>query len=290
MRVLGDREEQGRGDEMLPFVIGAAGGLLLGLVLSGRTGQIGTSIGERARDVARRLRPARLRRQAAEQAELAVLEDAVLDALTADEILSERGIDVGAISRGIVELGGSVESEDEAGRAVQIARRVPGVETVVSRLDIEGGRRYRVGARARSEAPGTSYAEAHWTGNMTGMGSRRQGEQTEPDRPDDSHPRRERALRDADLDQYEDDLGVHEQPRVGARPGPGTAENPTNFSEDELDNQDPHGRHAPVTLDEQPQALNTSARVGETPKPGIQLAIERAGLANKTDQDTDSGS
>lgn len=283
MWVVRDREERDRTEEMLPFVIGAAGGLMIGLVLSGRTAGLGNAIGERARNVARRLRPARLQRQAAEQAELAVLEDAVLDALMADEILSERAIDVGAISRGIVELGGTVETEDEAGRAVQIARRVPGVETVVSRLDMEGGPRYRYSARARSEAPGTSLAEAHFTGNMVGMGRRRQGEQTDPDRPDESDFRRERAIRDADLDQYESDLGIHEQPRVGARPEDDRPESRTNFREDELDNQDPHGKHARVTLDEQPQAQNPNSRVGEGTKPGTELTLEQAGLKPQND-------
>ena len=82
---------------------------------------------------------------------------------------------------------------------------------------------------------------------------------------------------DSDLkDQYGDEDIAYEQPGVQRRP---EAADPwqVNFDEDELDNQDPHGKHAAYTLDEQPQELNSSARVGDTPKPGIRLRLEDAG-------------
>ena len=61
--------------------------------------------------------------------------------------------------------------------------------------------------------------------------------------------------------------------------------NRTHFSEDELDNQDPHGKHAPVTLDDNPQQFNSAARVGEGLKPGIHLRLEAADLPVKPGSD-----
>ena len=55
---------------------------------------------------ASRSRPGRMARAPQVQDELLLLEDAVLDAFLDDGVLSERGIDVGAISEGIVELSG----------------------------------------------------------------------------------------------------------------------------------------------------------------------------------------
>jgi hypothetical protein len=81
------------------------------------------------------------------------LEDRVLEAFRNDPILSERAIDIGSISDGVIELAGWVEDEDEAQHAVTIARGVPGVDTVVNRIAIgdeerrfeESARRVRIG-------------------------------------------------------------------------------------------------------------------------------------------------
>ena len=59
---------------------------------------------------------------------------------------------------------------------------------------------------------------------------------------------------------------------VGSRPGNGQ-DNPTRYREDELDNQDPYGKHA-VSTPEQPQAMHSHSRVGEGLKPGTELALE----------------
>src|SRR5688572_23005021 len=146
MRVF-DEPETDNGRNVLTFVLGAVGGLAIGLLLSRRAApekfnRLGTGLRERAKTVARRLRPARLRRMAVEQEELTGLEDKVLDAFLADGVLSERGIDVGAISYGIIELSGSVWTEEEADHAVHLANSVAGVKTVVNRLDVETEARY----------------------------------------------------------------------------------------------------------------------------------------------------
>jgi len=283
MRVFQEPESD-NGREALTFALGAIGGLAIGLILSRQTApqgisQLGTGIRERARTVARRLRPARLRRMAVEQEELTQLEDFVIDAFLADEVLSERGIDVGAISPGIVELSGSVWSEEEADRAVHVANAIEGVRTVVNRLDIESEARHFERNQTDFE-DGDLMEGTEWTGRMIGMNHRRRGRRTEPDRPDDSQHQTSEALRDADLDQYGDEDIAYEQPRVQRRPEV-AATGPLNYDEDELDNQDPRGKHAPITLEEPPQELNSQARVGEGLKPGEHLALEQADVPLK---------
>ncbi|MFL5585144.1 MAG: BON domain-containing protein, partial [Gemmatimonadaceae bacterium] len=64
------------------------------------------------------------------------LEERVLEAFRNDPTLSERAIDIGAVEDGIIELTGSVNSDEESHQAVVVARGVPGVETVVNRLRV----------------------------------------------------------------------------------------------------------------------------------------------------------
>ena len=67
----------------------------------------------------------------------------------------------------------------------------------------------------------------------------------------------------------------------------GPAPNPTNFREDELDNQSPFGKHAVAQgnpTDGPPQALNSQSRVGEGMKPGTELALEAADVPVKPHQ------
>src|SRR4051812_43239416 len=102
-----DDRERGR-DNTLLVALGAAGGLALGLWLSGAVQQEPVRQGaarlrDRARGVARGWGPAPLRRPDHEQHALMRLEDAVLDAFLRDPVLSARGIDVGCISPGIIE-------------------------------------------------------------------------------------------------------------------------------------------------------------------------------------------
>ena len=116
-----------------------------------------------------------------------------------------------------------------------------------------------------------------WTGRNIGMGRRRQGDETDP-AMDDSRHMREVALEQSDRAQFEDEDLAHSQPRLSARPGPGAPE--TVYAEDEMDNQDPYGKHA-VPVAEQPQALNSQSRVGEGLTPGLELALEQADVPVK---------
>lgn len=271
----------------LAYTLGSLAGLAIGgLLLRGLGGAAGLKapsriFGRRPGADGEPSRPGRLERAPEVQDELILLEDAVLDAFLDDEVLSERGIDVGAISEGIVELSGSVFTRGEATHAVAVAQAVHGVATVVNRMEIVEERE-RLHPRFDDTDDEDFEMSGEWTGHQSGMGSRRQGEDTDPARRDDSHHQREVAMEQADRAQFEDE-GVHSQPRVGD-PHDGEVRNPTNFREDELDNQSPYGKHA-VPVPEQPQAMNSQARVGEGLKPGVELNLERADLPLKPHQD-----
>jgi hypothetical protein len=277
---------------ILTYTLGAVSGLTIGLLLSRRGARrLAHQYGGEMRD---RLDGATSRSarggiaDAVDDPELTGLEDAVLDAFLGHEVLSERGIDVGAISRGIVELSGSVYTEDEADLAVRVANAVSGVHTVVNRLEVEEEADHLEETRRRLEDGDPALVERHWEGRRVGMGRMRQGAQTEPDRPDDSQHRIERALKQADRDQWIEEFAAHENSRVGARPEDERPDQKPEFDHDELDNQDPHGRHhASNTLDEQPQELRSSSRVGEGLKPGTELRLEDADIPLKPHSDID---
>ncbi|HUF64837.1 MAG TPA: BON domain-containing protein [Gemmatimonadaceae bacterium] len=116
------------------------------------------------------------------------LEQRVLHAYENDPVLSERPVDIGAISDGIVELTGWVNSEEEAAHAVTLARGVPGVDTVVNRLAVRP-REDQLNDRAERYANGDPVlTESHWEGQNVGTGRRRQGNSSEPDRHADPRP------------------------------------------------------------------------------------------------------
>ena len=110
------------------------------------------------------------------------LEERVLEAYRNDPILSERAIDIGAIQEGIIELTGWVNAEDEARQAVDVARGVPGVETVVNRLAVRSDEDLFDEMADRYASGDASLTEAHWEGQQVGTGRRRQGNSTEVDR------------------------------------------------------------------------------------------------------------
>lgn len=271
------------GRHRLAYTLGALGGLVLGgLLLRGFEGRMATPT---RRDTGPApARPGRLRRAPRDQDELLLLEDAVLDAFLDDEVLAERGVDVGAISPGIVELSGTVSTRGEAHRAVAVAERVEGVRTVVNRMEIQDERE-RLHPRFDTDDGGFEMSGAEWTGNQSGMGRRRQGRETDPSRPDDSRDQREEALEQADRAQFADE-GHHARPRVGERDEVQAA-NRTSYREDQLDNQSPFGKHAVPQGNQDdgpPQAFNTLSRVGEGLKPGVELNLEAADVPVKPHQ------
>src|SRR5919202_3460882 len=110
------------------------------------------------------------------------LEDRVLEAFRNDPILSERAVDIGSLGRGVIELAGSVRSDEEAQHAVTLARGVPDVVTVVNRITV-GQREEQAEETARRVEEGDpALTEARWEGVRVGTGRRRQGTSAEPDR------------------------------------------------------------------------------------------------------------
>jgi hypothetical protein len=287
MRVFRDPDEGQWENGLATFAAGALGGLTLGVLISRALPRrvVTRDLKEHAKSVARRLRPARLRRLAVEQEELDSLEDAVLSAFLDDEILGERGIDIGVVSPGIVELSGSVDTADEAHRAVSLASRLSGVRTVVNRIEIEDVGRRHSGRRPLDEED-LEATFMHQEGRVGGMGRRRQSPLTDPDRPDDSQYRKERALAAADRDQWEDEDLARHTPRVGARP---EVQSPsrTRFAEDELDNQDPHAKNADLTLDSPPEELRSETRVGEGMKKATEMRLDSPDVAQDFDSTRD---
>lgn len=113
------------------------------------------------------------------------LEDQVVNALLEDETTSRCGIEVAAISSGVIELTGSVGTPSELRRAVEVTQGVDGVNTVVNRLEV-GMESSRMSERQRRYEEGDpALREQHWYGVGVGTGRRRQGASTDPERRDD---------------------------------------------------------------------------------------------------------
>lgn len=174
----------------LYLMIGALAGLTAGVVLAERFGGL-SGITERVRD---RLRGPDTEfdsddyeYEGGELSESEAMEERVLEAFRNDPILSERAVDIGAVAAATIELSGWVHTTEETEHAVIMARGVPGVTTVVNRLDV------RLDDFARDEvaelyASDPTSAEGHWEGQQIGTGRRRQGTSDEWDRHADPKP------------------------------------------------------------------------------------------------------
>lgn len=143
------------------------------------------------------------------------LEERVLEAFRNDPILSERAVDIGALSDGIIELTGWVHSHDEVQHGLTLTRGVPGVDTVVNRLTVRAEDDEYEDAARRYDVEGGSMA-GQWQGQQVGIGKRRQGTSDDSDRHADPKPvleerwlRTDEALRDA----AEDVEGIAERRR-----------------------------------------------------------------------------
>ena len=174
------------------ILMGAVAGFAAGMLVAQKTGGIG--------GLRTRLRRGRGRyastREVPEEEELEdyetdeletgdydeMLEERVLEAYRNDPILSERAIDIGSIGEGVIELAGWVDTDDEAERAVTLARGVPGVDTVVNRLAVGNEEERYADAARRVRAGDPTLTEARWEGNIVGTGRRRQGTSQDVDR------------------------------------------------------------------------------------------------------------
>lgn len=194
IRIRDDDSSSSRG--LLFLAAGAAAGIALGVFLAQRAGgfsALSSQVRERlgAGDLLRR----RGRAEAAhgvsededegddfEADEAEELEERVLEAFRNDPILAERAVDIGAVGGGIIELTGWVHEESESDHALVLTRGVPGVTTVVNRLDVSSEEEERARNASRYASGDPELAEAHWEGQQVGTGRRRQGSSKEVDR------------------------------------------------------------------------------------------------------------
>lgn len=204
MSPLRYRDDDSQSNGLLYMAAGAILGLAAGLVVADRFGGF-SALTSKLRDRVGRLRSDDDEHEAErDDEEDEVLEERVLEAFRNDPILSERAVDIGAIGDGIIELTGWVHEPDEATHAVTITRGVPGVETVVNRLDV------RLGGSAEEENdeidddPSAPLPGGRWEGQQVGTGRRRQGNSSEADRHEDPKPNledrwlsKEQAIREA---------------------------------------------------------------------------------------------
>jgi hypothetical protein len=113
------------------------------------------------------------------------LEDRVLEVFVNDPVLAECPVDIGAIRAGTIELTGGVQTREEYEHATTLARGVPGVDTVVNRLDILEEESAEADSASHYEEGDPRYAESGWDGETIGTGRRRQGTSDDVDRHED---------------------------------------------------------------------------------------------------------
>ena len=203
MSPLRYRDDDSQSNGLLYMAAGAILGLAAGLVVADRFGGF-SALTSKLRDRVGRIRSDDEHDDGHDEVEDdEVLEERVLEAFRNDPILSERAVDIGAIGDGIIELTGWVHEPDEATHAVTITRGVPGVETVVNRLDVRLGGSIEENDEIDDD-PSAPLPGGRWEGQQVGTGRRRQGNSSEADRHEDPKPEledrwlsKEQAIRDA---------------------------------------------------------------------------------------------
>ena len=194
------RDEDDTSGGLLYLAAGALAGVAAGLFIAQRFGGVG-AITERLRERFGGLATGLVAGEDAlfDDDELAdddfaeaspdeTLEERVLEAFHHDPILSERAVDIGAIGEGIIELSGWVHADDESAHAVTLTRGVPGVVTVVNRLDVREDEDELASTAGKYASGDPSLTEAVWEGQGVGTGRKRQGSSAEFDRNVDPKP------------------------------------------------------------------------------------------------------
>ena len=203
MSPLRYRDDDSHTSGLLFLAAGAVLGLAAGLVVADRFGGFSALTSRLRERVGRQFDDDDVDEDDVEMDEDdEALEERVLEAFRNDPVLAERAVDIGAIGDGIIELTGWVHASDEATHAVTITRGVPGVETVVNRLDVR-----LAGSEDPTEIdddPGAPRPGGRWEGQQVGTGRRRQGNSAEADRHADPKPgledrwlSKEQAIREA---------------------------------------------------------------------------------------------
>ena len=202
MSPLRYRDDDSHTSGLLFLAAGAVLGLAAGLVVADRFGGFSALTSKLRERVGRQFEDDIDEDDVEMDEDDEALEERVLEAFRNDPVLAERAVDIGAIGDGIIELTGWVHAPDEATHAVTITRGVPGVETVVNRLDV------RLAGREDPEEidddPSAPLPGGRWEGQQVGTGRRRQGNSAEADRHADPKPEledrwlsKEQAIREA---------------------------------------------------------------------------------------------
>lgn len=248
--MLGDRGA-GRGGKVWAVTLGTLAGLAVGLAVT-RRGRLGRRI-EARRAIGR-------------------TESQLREALRADATIGRREIEVGTVAPGIIELTGTVRDDQEADHAVAIAQRIPGVRTVLNRLDQSMTEDHLAENRQRLRSGDPSMLETHWYGSRIGMGRRRQSRVTDPDRPSERVPILSRELgTNRVLEQASEPLAKMPTGVEGHSTAPAA---PT----DRGTVDDASHRRLGNSPDYTPQDSNPGARIQENIKKGTELTLEEAGL------------
>ena len=232
------REDESSGGSALLIVAGALAGLAAGVMIAQRFGGVSAIAGrvrsrlgagaatetERWRDVEEdEYEEQDYADEGTYAAEGSELEERVLEAFINDPIMSERAVDIGALGEGIIELTGWVYTDEESDHAVTLTRGVPGVETVVNRLDVRAEEDEIEENRRRFESGDPALTEARWEGNRVGTGRRRQGTSQEPDRHADPKVNLEDKWLDEELavrDAADDTEGLAERRKGNKKAAP----------------------------------------------------------------------
>ncbi len=206
------------------------------------------------------------------------LEEDVVDLLREDQRISGQPIEVAALARGIVELSGLVETEEDSDRAMAVAQRAPGVRTVLNRLDVLEESERAEDARRRPDGPGTPRADTRWTGLGVGMGRRRQSRTTDPARRDDRS------------DLVQEALGVDravEQTSEILDKIPTATESGATASQSAPDDRGTIGEtshRGTGNANPFPHEMNPAVPPHENVPPGTELDLERAGLEGELER------
>jgi hypothetical protein len=134
------------------------------------------------------------RRQQRTWSALDRLEDEAVEVLRRDSVTGVCAIDVAALGPHTIELTGVVPTHEVAQRAARLLHALPGVATVISRLEMGSFEARLAENRDRLASGASSSTQRRWYGVRVGTGRRRQSVETEPERPDDTVERRTRAL------------------------------------------------------------------------------------------------
>jgi hypothetical protein len=121
--------------DVLAALAGGVFGVGIGYLLGSSVGRVNS---RRIGSAMQRLRGRRAAPRVWTDEEAERLEWRVLDALSGDVVLARRPIRVAVLGMGLLELTGTVQRTAEVGLASDVVQRVPGVETVLNHLLVDG--------------------------------------------------------------------------------------------------------------------------------------------------------